>query len=119
MQPSITINNQTYKGEFTALDIFKGICHGFKQQPDECYGDKVWELMRYDEDLNPEPKPSIAQKTHVIAAILIAIIINLVFLFCYRRYQRKKMNEELHVQVNSAVSQYFKLAQNEDPTQKA
>jgi cbb3-type cytochrome oxidase subunit 3 len=47
---------------------------------------------------------------HVLGAIALVVVLNLCALYAYRRYTRKKVNEELQIHVNSAVSQYFKLS---------
>lgn len=41
---------------------------------------------------------------HIIAAIILVLLLNFAALFVYRKYQKRKMNEELQMQVNSAVS---------------
>jgi hypothetical protein len=94
-QPAITINNQTYRGEMNGFDIFKGICHGFSTQPKYCQGDRVWELLMYDDDEVAEMENRVAPRYKVFIAIFIAVLINLGLLLLYRRHQRKKMNEEL------------------------
>lgn len=94
-QPAITINNQTYRGELNGFDIFKGICNGFAQPPKFCQGDQVWELLMYDDDEISEIESKVAPKYRVIAAIVIAVLINLCLLFLYRRHQKKRTNEEL------------------------
>jgi len=52
---------------------------------------------------------------HVVAAVVLVVLFNLGALFAYRRYTKKKANEELAIHVNSAVSQYFRLS-GQDPT---
>jgi hypothetical protein len=47
---------------------------------------------------------------HIVGAILLVISLNVAALCLYRKYQKKKVNEELSLQVNSAVSNYFKLS---------
>jgi len=96
-QPAISVNNQTYRGELNGFDIFKGVCNGFEMQPSYCNGDKVWTLLSYDDDEITLLESQVAPKYRVIAAILIAILINVALFMLYRRHQRKKMNEELQV----------------------
>ncbi len=50
---------------------------------------------------------------HIVFAIVVVLGLNFLALFIYRKYQKKKLNEELQVQVNSAVSQYFRLSGTE------
>jgi hypothetical protein len=55
-------------------------------------------------------KHNLAKVLHVVAAVVLVVIFNLCALYAYRRYTRKKVNEELQSSVNSAVSQYFRLS---------
>jgi hypothetical protein len=50
---------------------------------------------------------------HIILAIILVLAFNFIALYVYRKYQKRKLNEELQVQVNSAVSQYFRLSGTE------
>jgi preprotein translocase subunit Sec61beta len=50
--------------------------------------------MYDDEEINAI-QSKVAPKYRVVAAIVIAILLNLCLLFLYRRHQKKKMNEEL------------------------
>jgi hypothetical protein len=50
---------------------------------------------------------------HIFFAIVVVLALNFLALFIYRKYQKRKLNEELQVQVNSAVSQYFRLSGTE------
>lgn len=111
LHPSITINNITYRGDFNGLDIFKAICAGFLDQPEVCYGNKVYEYIARGESTGLQyHRFSLVKVYHIIAAIILVLLINGIALMVYRKHQKKKMNEELHLQVNSAVSQYFKLS---------
>jgi hypothetical protein len=47
---------------------------------------------------------------NVAVAIVAVVLINFCALYLYRRHHRQKMNQEMQFQVNSAVSQYFKLS---------
>jgi hypothetical protein len=42
--------------------------------------------------------------------ILGLIVVNVVLIFCYRRYLNKELKNEMNVQVSSAVSQYIALS---------
>ena len=114
LHPSVTINNITYRGELEGFDIFKAICAGFLDQPDVCKGDKVFQILH---EVNPNEliyrgKPFV-RLFHIFFAIVVVLALNFLALFIYRKYQKRKLNEELQVQVNSAVSQYFRLSGTE------
>jgi hypothetical protein len=55
-------------------------------------------------------RKNLAKVYHIIGAVVLVLALNIFALCLYRRYARKKLNEELSTQVNSAVSQYFKLS---------
>ena len=55
-------------------------------------------------------RKNLAKVIHIIGAVLLVLSLNILALCIYRRYAKKKMNQDLSNQVNSAVSQYFKLS---------
>ena len=111
MNPSITINNITYRGDINGYDLFVAICSGFWDIPEECKGDHYWEMIRKkypDKRYNAQgPKLVI-----FVLAFLGVIVVNLAALYFYRRYSKKKISKELQRHVKTAVSQYFKLPVN-------
>ena len=52
-------------------------------------------------------------KGTIIAIVVGLLLLNVVIVYCYRRYARREMQKEMHVQIESAVSQYFALTQKE------
>ena len=40
-------------------------------------------------------RKNLAKGSQIIAAVILVLSLNLLALYCYRRYARKKMNEEL------------------------
>lgn len=45
LHPAITINNITYRGDLNGYDIFRAVCAGFKDVPNICKGDNVFEVV--------------------------------------------------------------------------
>jgi hypothetical protein len=43
--PSITINNQTYQGDFDGYDVSVALCASFKERPDICRN-QMFEVMK-------------------------------------------------------------------------
>ena len=86
-----------------AENIFKTICAGFNSTPEVCFPD-------YDEAAGKRTTPGggIGKGT-VIAIIIIAIAINVLLIYCYRRYTKREMKEEMQLQISSMMSQYFAL----------
>lgn len=114
MHPSISINNITFRGEINGMSVFKGICAGFLEQPDVCKGDQVikYLMKKGTGDLRVHHF-NLVRLYHIIAAVFLVLILNLAALYVYRKYQKRQINEELQLQVNSAVSQYFRLSGQE------
>ncbi len=110
----MTINNRTYRGDINGYDVFKAVCVGFMEQPEVCKGENVWEYIQ-DNTEEGTRKKGLAGLRHLVSAICIILAINVCALYIYRRYSKRKMNEDMQVQVNSAVSQYFRLS-GTDPT---
>ena len=46
----------------------------------------------------------------VLIIVVSLILLNIILLLCYRRIQKREMREDMKMQVNSAVSQYFALS---------
>jgi hypothetical protein len=113
LHPSITVNNITYRGDLNGYDIFRAVCAGFKEQPQVCKGDEIFNQMNSLEQsspVSPQARASVIKGHHILLAIVVVMLINFSALYLYRRHHRQKMNTELQMQVNSAVSQYFRLS---------
>ena len=46
----------------------------------------------------------------LVAIIVVVVLINVVVLCLYRRYQKKEIDKEMQLQIHSAVSQYISLS---------
>ena len=119
MHPSITINNITYRGDLNGYDIFRAVCAGFQDQPNVCKGDNVFSIVeKISETETAQPraakKHKHIRKWHIVLAVIVVLVLNLGALYLYRRHTKKKMDSELRVQVNTAVSQYFRLSGNDN-----
>jgi hypothetical protein len=45
VHPTITVNNNTFRGEINGYNVFKAVCAGFKDMPDICKGDKIYQVL--------------------------------------------------------------------------
>ena len=111
--PSITLNNQTYHGNFRGADIAQAICEGFNPRPKVCSNRLYLTERGTDADFIHEDREdlhdAIMAKTLVITGIFL-IIFNLAIVWIHKNYgntaqQEKEMDDE----INMAVSQYFAL----------
>ena len=97
--PALVINNQTYRGSIVPEYVFEAICKGFQHLPEECGG---FQDGRFDTD-------GIGIFTIIIIVISV-LLCNIGLLVCYRNYHRKEMQQEIRMTANTAVSQYFAVA---------
>jgi len=93
--PSIVINNRTYRGAFEPEAVFDAICAGFASKPSECKEGGIFNGV---------------DVMTVVYIVIGLILFNICLLYCYRRVQKREMQEDMKMQVNSAVSQYFALS---------
>jgi len=54
----------------------------------------------------------------IVGIVIALILINVVIVYCCRRKAKRDMNNEMQMQIESAVSQYFALTQK-DSTNRA
>lgn len=54
----------------------------------------------------------------IVGIVVSLILVNVVIVYCCRRKAKRDMNNEMQMQIESAVSQYFALT-NKDTTQSS
>lgn len=92
--PAIVINNRTYRGSFDSENVFESICAGFKNPPKVCVKSRSFtEIIMTG-----------VTGTRMLWIVFGLILFNVVLIYCYRRFTKREMNEEMKMQVNSAVS---------------
>lgn len=101
------INNRTYRGQLEPLAVINAICAGFENPPQMCKGI----LNSSTPDFLVEEKG--IRGGVIVAIVFVLIILNMLIVYCYRRYARREMQQDMQVQIEGAVSQYFALTQNE------
>lgn len=104
--PSIVINQKTYRGQIEPMSVFNAVCAGFTSPPDQCLKTLHIEKTVQVDKLG-EGKST---KVGTIVAIVVALILlNVLIVYCCRRKAKRDMNNEMQMQIESAVSQYFAL----------
>jgi hypothetical protein len=90
-----------------AENIFKAVCAGFNSTPDVCFED-------YDDEKKARKDSSSGSiSTGTILGLIFALVlINALLIYCYRRYTRREMKDEMQLQISSMMSQYFALSDN-------
>jgi len=104
--PSIVINERTYRGDMVPDNVMTAICSAFSSEPGYC--------RRFREDIG---QPAIGLTTGggvtrnvLIFIVLFLVILNVFIILLYRRCQNREIKQNMQMQVNSAVSQYFALS---------
>lgn len=107
IQPSLVINDVTFRGQLSPFNAFEAICAGFApgHMPHRC---KKWLHMEGIE-LTEEDDGVDTQTLLIIIGIL--VFVNAVLIFLYRRWVQQEIKEDMKIQVSSAVSQYVALSQ--------
>ena len=95
--PAVVINNKVYRGSLDPENVFRTICAGFNVTPSVCLNEQEL-LMRRG-----------LSYTGIIWILVIIIVCTLIILWCYRRYERKELKEEMHLQISSMMTRYFSL----------
>ena len=103
--PALVINNRTYRGQLESLAVFNALCAGFANPPAMCQAT----LSSYSPDFLPGDE-GIGGGV-IVAIILVLALLNVIIVYCYRRYAKREMQNEMQMQIESAVSQYFALSQ--------
>jgi hypothetical protein len=49
----------------------------------------------------------------IVAIVIVLIILNILIVYCYRRFSKREMQSEMNMHIESAVSQYFALTQRD------
>lgn len=88
--PSIVINNATYRGQMESQAVMNAICSGFHDIPDIC------KPILEDPDLQDDYEVGVYNISdhgyglgQILIICLIAVLILLVVLYCYRRHAKR------------------------------
>ena len=100
--PSIVINDRTYRGDLVPDNVLNAICAGFSEEPGFC------KTFRQEEGFSYTPEGITGNI--LIMVVVFLIIVNIVLILIYRKCSNREMKDDMQMQVNSAVSQYFALS---------
>ena len=97
--PSITINKVTFRGDITATNILEAICAGLIETPDVC-------IKFYQEENIPYALSSgnALTTTLIIFIVVLLVGVNFALIMAYKRCAKKEMEEDIGMQVSSAVN---------------
>lgn len=94
--PAVVINNLTYRGDLDPQSVFSAICAGFNETISVC-----------NDKLNPLSRSS---GSIIFVLVILLVIVNVILFYCYRRYTKREMREEMQLQITSVMTQYFALS---------
>jgi hypothetical protein len=103
--PSIVVNERTYRGDMVPDNVMTAICSAFSSEPSYC--------IKFREDIG---QPAIGTsgsgvtRNVLLFVVLFLVILNVFIILLYRRCQNRELKQNMQLQVNSAVSQYFALS---------
>lgn len=97
--PSVTINNDTFKGNIEGGLIFEAVCSKFNNVPEYCY-----DVMGVTINQKME---GISISKIVILVIITLVLFFLFLVFCYRIYLKRMFHRDMNTKVSEMVSQYI------------
>lgn len=105
--PAVVINDQVYKGDLEADAIFRAFCaaYGWGKEPEFCGGSKDGSGNR---DRGREGRTG-----WVVVAVVVLLLMIVAILAVYKAVVRNDLNRDMKLQVNTAVAQYFHLAETQ------
>ena len=106
--PSITINNETYLGDLDGKDLAKALCASFNERPDVCY-DQGYEKLKGDKNEFVPVKVQNHMVRNLFVAGLFIIFVNITMVCIHKKFRQESNKNEIQMEVNQAVSQYFAL----------
>jgi hypothetical protein len=103
--PAIIINQRTYRGDMVPDSVFAALCSSFIEEPGYCRDFR--EEQGIPGALNSTKGVT---RSVLIMVVLFLVALNIVIILLYRRCQNRELKQNMEMQVNSAVSQYFALS---------
>lgn len=102
--PSIVINDKTYRGDLVPDSVLNAICAGYTSMPPFC--------KKFEEQLaeGHRIEPQGITGNVLIFVVVLLVLVNILLIVLYKRCTKKELKEDMQLQVNSAVSQYFALS---------
>ena len=102
--PAIIINDRTYRGDLIPDNVMLGLCSSFLDEPSFC------REFRVETGAPLTGVGSGVTRTVLIFVVVFLVLLNVAIIMLYRRCHNRELKQNMHMQVNSAVSQYFALS---------
>lgn len=102
-EPGILINNKAYRDSINSTDVFKAICMAIPETPEVCKDAiRVSPLQetKAKNDWNPWT---------IAAIVIMLLLLNVLLIYCYRRYTKKDVRNQVNFALSSVMTQYFAI----------
>lgn len=106
--PSVVINNRTYRGDLVPDSVLNALCSAFSSEPAAC--------KKFKQEAGLAYEPEGITGNVLIAVVVLLVLVNVIMILIYRRCTTGEMKNDMQLQVNSAVSQYFALSTRNNST---
>jgi hypothetical protein len=103
--PAIMINERTYRGDMVPDSVVLAICSAFNEEPSFCSDFRKAEGIQGAMNASKGVTRSV-----LIFVVVFLVLLNIIIILLYRRCQNRELKQDMQLQVNSAVSQYFALS---------
>lgn len=114
LYPSVVINNITFRGHLNPYNVFEAICAGYKDTPQECINFLLQEgfqpILNIEEFEASQAKKSGVRQTTFVGILALLVVGNIILVLAYRKCLQKEIQDDMKIQVSSAVSQYVALS---------
>lgn len=115
--PSIVINKRTMRGDVNAENVMEAVCAAFNDPPKACIDFFEVEHIAYEIHREGVDDSSSISTEMLVFVIVFLLAVNILLIMAYRRCMKREMQEDMSIQVSSAVSQYIQLSQAKENTQ--
>jgi len=111
LYPSIVVNNRTFRGQLDSLQVFNAICAGFKSAPRICFDTLGIFTPKSIKDFK-NTQPGGVPGTVIFFIVVGVVLVNILFVYCCRRKQKREFRETMDMQIESTINQYKALSKS-------
>ena len=86
--PAISINNQTYQGDFTGADIARAICASYQRRPDFCIDERISKMAEesFFSDLEELGLDGDYSSGHLIVIGVFIVLLNMGLVYLHKKH---------------------------------
>lgn len=85
------------------LAVYNALCAGFATPPDICKATLgIYTPEALPAEIRSPPKGVTAGV--IVAIVFVVILVNIIIVYCYRRFSKREMQSEMATKIDSAVS---------------